>query len=234
MKKILLISMVAGVVASQGMRAYAWGWDRNDRGRDAGRDDRGRDSRGREEVRDDRHGGFSPHYVPAGREFRALNRDHLRLFIGGAEFFFWEGMFYHRMADRYVVVQAPIGAVVTALPPQAQLVVVDGVPYYTVNGVTYISTTYGYQVVPPPRVVVVRTEPGLPQTALIAPPAASAPVAIPPAPAGDESFTVNIPNARGSYSGVTMKRMGNGFVGPQGEFYSEFPKVEQLKLMYGK
>ena len=27
---------------------------------------------------------------------------------------------------------------------------------------------------------------------------------------------------------------GNGFIGPQGEFYPDFPRVEQLKVMYGK
>jgi hypothetical protein len=47
-------------------------------------------------------------------------------------------------------------------------------------------------------------------------------------------FTVNIPNDHGGYTAVVIKRSGNGFVGPQGEYYPEFPKVFQLKLMYGK
>ncbi|MEI8011130.1 MAG: DUF6515 family protein [Candidatus Omnitrophota bacterium] len=51
----------------------------------------------------------------------------------------------------------------------------------------------------------------------------------------DESFTINIPKAQGSgYSSVIIKRSGNGFVGPQGEYYSEFPKVPQLQAMYAK
>jgi len=218
MKTMFLISLVSVVVASQGLPAYAWG----------------RDDHGKEWGRDDRHGGFSPHYLPYGREVRSLDRDYLRLFIGGLEFFFWEGMYYRRIADRYVVVQAPIGAVVTTIPPQAQMVIVDGVPYYTVNGVTYVSTTFGYQVVPPPKVVVIRSEPAVQQTRAVATPAPLAPVAPPPPATGDESFTVNIPNSKGAYSAVTLKRSGNGFIGPQGEYYLEFPKVEQLKLMYGK
>jgi len=218
MKKIQWVVIVAVMVASQGMQVFAWGRDQDDHGR----------------WHDDRHGGFTPHYIPAGREVHSLNHEFLRLFIGGVEFFFWEGMYYRSMADHYVVVQAPIGAVVTAIPPQAQLIVVDGVPYYTVNGVTYISTTYGYQVVPPPTVVVVRPEPTVQQTTVFATPAMSAPMAAPSAPPVDEAFTVNIPNARGTYSAVSIKRAGNGFVGPQGEYYPEFPKVEQLKLMYGK
>jgi hypothetical protein len=56
------------------------------------------------------------------------------------------------------------------------------------------------------------------------------------APASDisDSFTINIPNNKGGYTAVTLKRSGNGFIGPQGEFYTEFPKVSQLEVIYGK
>ena len=47
-------------------------------------------------------------------------------------------------------------------------------------------------------------------------------------------FTVNIPNCHGRYVPVVIKKLNNGFLGPQGEFYSEFPRVEQLRLMYGQ
>ena len=50
----------------------------------------------------------------------------------------------------------------------------------------------------------------------------------------NDTYVINIPNAKGSYTPVSIRRSGNGFVGPQGEFYTEFPRVEQLKLMYGK
>ena len=49
-----------------------------------------------------------------------------------------------------------------------------------------------------------------------------------------DAFTVNIPNDQGAYTAVIIKKSGNGFVGPQGEFYPEFPKVAQLKVIYGK
>jgi len=55
-----------------------------------------------------------------------------------------------------------------------------------------------------------------------------------PVTAEGSDFTVNIPNSRGGYTVVTLKRSGTGFTGPQGEFYPEFPKVEQLKVMYGQ
>jgi hypothetical protein len=47
-------------------------------------------------------------------------------------------------------------------------------------------------------------------------------------------FIVNIPNDKGGYTPVIIKRSGNGYIGPQGEYYPEFPKVSQLKLLYGK
>ena len=225
MNKLLWVSMVATGLLVNSTPAFAWGYDRDDHGRDWGHDEH--------------HGGYSRHYVPYGREVHSLDRGFVRLFIGGMEYFFWEGMYYRHMNDRYVVVQAPIGAVVTTIPPEAQMVVVDGVPYYTVNGVTYVSTTYGYQVVPPPKVIVIRTEPAVQQTVVTTPaPVLSpvTPVQAPPPPtvALDDTFTVNIPNAKGTYTAVIIKRSGNGFVGPQGEYYSEFPKVDQLKLMYSK
>lgn len=235
-----LTVLVGIVVTSQAIQAGAWGWERSNysHGRDSGRGD------------DRHHGAYTRHYEPCGREVRSLDRDVMRLFVGGMEYYFWEGMYYRRMADRYVVVQAPIGAVVTTIPPEAQIMVVDGVPYYSVNGVTYVSSGFGYQVVPPPRVVLVQNAPAPQQTTIITPPrepiqSTATAVQAPPAPVqstvsaaqtpgSDDSFTVNIPNAQGGYSGVVLKRSGNGFVGPQGEYYAEFPKVEQLKLMYSK
>ncbi len=51
----------------------------------------------------------------------------------------------------------------------------------------------------------------------------------------DGFYTVNIPNEKtGGYTEVTLKRTDKGFLGPQGEFYPDFPKVAQLKAMYVK
>ena len=59
------------------------------------------------------------------------------------------------------------------------------------------------------------------------------PVQITPT-AGDDDITLNIPNKTGGYSAVLIKKSGNGFIGPQGEFYPEFPKVSVLKVLYAK
>lgn len=50
----------------------------------------------------------------------------------------------------------------------------------------------------------------------------------------DDSFIINIPNSAGGFTSVLIKKSGNGFIGPQGEYYPEFPRVSQLKVMYGR
>ena len=49
-----------------------------------------------------------------------------------------------------------------------------------------------------------------------------------------ETLIVNIPNSKGGYTSVTMKKLGNGFIGPQGEYYPGHPTVAQLKVLYGE
>ena len=158
-----------------------------------------------------------------------------------------------------VVYAAPVGPTLTAIPAGYQSVVMDGVTYYTINGVTYYQTTAGLcPVAQPPQVVVnysaasARPTPAAyvsgpatssPAPATVAPApqpvasssAVSAPVtAEVAAPKINETYTINIPNARGSYSAVTLTRSGSGFTGPQGEYYPDFPKVALLQVMYGK
>jgi hypothetical protein len=49
-----------------------------------------------------------------------------------------------------------------------------------------------------------------------------------------DTVTVNVPNSNGSYTSVVLKRSGNGYVGPQGEYYDQVPTTAQLQAMYGK
>jgi hypothetical protein len=65
-----------------------------------------------------------------------------------------------------------------------------------------------------------------------------APVEVQPAPVASTTYsgdtvTVNVPNNNGGYTAVVLKRSGNGFVGPQGEYYDQVPTTEQLQAMYG-
>ncbi|MBF0593586.1 MAG: hypothetical protein HQL22_01315 [Candidatus Omnitrophica bacterium] len=50
----------------------------------------------------------------------------------------------------------------------------------------------------------------------------------------EQSFTVNIPDNKGGYVAVVIKKTDKGFTGPQGELYETFPKVAQLQVMYVK
>lgn len=119
---------------------------------------------------------------------------------------------YTTTAPRYAAVAAA----------DYQPVVVNGATYYVNNGVYYIYTEYGYQAVPPPagaKALEVQT---------------TATTTTSPSSADEDSITINIPNKNGGYTPVVIKKTDKGFVGPQGEFYAEFPKVSQLQTVYGK
>ena len=139
------------------------------------------------------------------------------------------------MENGYVVVPAPVGPVVTTIPVAYQPTINNGVSYYTINGATYMSTPNGYQVVPQPTSVQAAPQQNaapaqqVPQNAVIEQTTQGA------SPGNNQdSYKVNIPNSKGTYTPVTLKRAGTGFIGPQGEYYAEFPKIEQLKVMYAK
>jgi drug/metabolite transporter (DMT)-like permease len=77
-------------------------------------------------------------------------------------------------------------------------------------------------------------KPEPPPTVVMAQPA---PVVMAQPPATVEtqdSVTVNVPNSDGTYAAVVLKKSGNGFMGPQGEYYAQLPTTDQLRVMYGK
>ena len=92
-------------------------------------------------------------------------------------------------------------------------------PYY--DYYPYYQVPYNYVVQPAP---VIYTVPAVTTPTYIVPDNSSA--------VTQEEFTVNVPNSKGGYTAVNIKRSGNGFTGPQGEFYNEFPKIQQLRAMY--
>jgi hypothetical protein len=44
---------------------------------------------------------------------------------------------------------------------------------------------------------------------------------------------VNVKNSNGSYTPVTLRRVGNQYAGPRGEYYPAMPTEDQLKIAYG-
>lgn len=77
------------------------------------------------------------------------------------------------------------------------------------------------QVVPPPVVREVVVQP--------APPV----IIRTPAPIEDSVITVWITNSNGSKTSVKLTREGPWYVGPRGEYYTEMPTNEQLRVVYG-
>ena len=82
---------------------------------------------------------------------------------------------------------------------------------------------YGYQPVTPPITVVQQPVSVIGQPIVVDTPGEA-----------PDAFVINIPNDKGSFTAVTLRKSGNGYIGPQGEFYKEFPKVSELKVIYGK
>lgn len=160
------------------------------------------------------------HYPHYGRTSWWLPAAFATLVIAGATYYYCEGVYYRRHGATYVVVEPPAGAVVTTIPAGYQPVLVNGVTYYTHDGIYYQYTPSGFVVVPQPAVVAV------PQSAVVVDPQPQVQVTA-------DTFTVNIPNTKGGYTPVQIKRQGTGYVGPQGEYYPAFPSVDQLKAMYG-
>ena len=167
---------------------------------------------------------------------------------GGGRHYYRGGRWYrHGWLGFDIAISAlAIGALIDSLPPRCTRVVYAGVPYYYCDGY-YYRPYYGggYVVVQPPVAVQpVAAAPEVAPVAAAAPevapvaapaPATAAPVAQPQAQTRlPETLIVNIPNSKGEYTKVTLKKSGNGFVGPQGEYYEGHPTVEQLKVLYGK
>jgi len=160
-----------------------------------------------------------PHY---GLHMRFLPAGYFTIWVGGSRYYYYDGLYYSYVGNGdYILVNPPVGAYVRVIPPDFRPVIINGRTYYEDNGVYYVLEHHGYRVVPQPVVY------APPVQVVVAQPAAVAMEA-------RDTFPVNVPNDRGGFTTVMIKKSGNGFVGPQGEFYAEFPKVSQLKAMYGR
>ena len=145
-------------------------------------------------------------------------------FYAGMEYYYHQGYFYRRGAGGYVIVNAPVGGVVPEVPYGYEIIVVKGKRYLHYNHTYYLRGQRGYIVVDDPL-----------YESVALPPDTTGLEEFQPAATGSlpGQYTVNIPDSRGGYIPVTLMRKGTGFIGPQGEYYPEFPSVEQLSVMYG-
>lgn len=96
---------------------------------------------------DDRH---RHDYYRPGYQLRYLPRGHSRLFLGGLEYFFFDGFFYRPYRNEYRVVDAPIGAIVMTLPRLHFSFVWNGLNYFVSGNTYYRPHGNGYVIVPDP------------------------------------------------------------------------------------
>lgn len=129
----------------------------------------------------------------------------------GSRYYYRDGRWYRPGIFGFGVAVAAltIGAIIDSLPPHHTTVVVEGTPYYYGDNHYYRQASNGgYVVVAPP-------------------------VLVQPSVQAPETVTINIPNSRGGYTAVVLKRAGYGYLGPQGEYYAQSPTVAQLRALYG-
>ena len=170
---------------------------------------------------------------PSYGSYVAAPVSYVPVIVSGVEYYYANGSFYRRFGDAYLVAPAPIGAIVRTIPRDYKPIVIDGITYYIVHGSVYMQTTNGYQVMPQKPFMIEKAADE--QKNMVSVPLQVALSSQQPAVVDTkESFTVNIPNFKGGYTPVSIKKSGDGFIGPQGEYYQEFPKVEELKTKYAK
>ena len=170
---------------------------------------------------------------PSYGAYVAAPVSYVPVIVSGVEYYYANGSFYRRFGDAYLAAPAPIGAIVRTIPRDYKPIVIDGITYYIVHGSVYMQTASGYQVMPQKPFMIEKYADEQKNMVTVSPQAIQSSQQS-AAANEEESFTVNIPNSKGSYTQVIIKKSGDGYIGPQGERYQEFPKVEQLKTRYSK
>ncbi len=133
--------------------------------------------------------------------------------VGRDRYHYRDGRFYRPswFGFEFRIGTPPVGAVVANIPFGHTTLTIGSVPYYYYDRAYYRRCPSGYIVVQDPVIVT----PGYAQS-------------------GNEVVIINVPNASGGYTQVRLVRSGNGYVGPQGEYYPGSPSIEQLRVLYGR
>ncbi len=93
-----------------------------------------------------RRGAYVRAFPPRGFRVRAVPAL-IRLMVRGAVFYYSAGVFYRNINDEYEVVAAPIGAVVSELPEDAEEMDFEGITTYELNETLYRAIEDGYEVI---------------------------------------------------------------------------------------
>jgi hypothetical protein len=110
------------------------------------------DRRRKEKRHHDVRHGHDRHYHSRGHKVRVLPHAHRRIVVRRNPYFYHRGVFYRPHGPDFVVVAAPIGAVVRVLPRGYVTLYLGSFPYYYAN-YTYYSwdrEVSGYRVVEEP------------------------------------------------------------------------------------
>lgn len=148
-----------------------------------------------------------------------------RYYYGGHSYYYYDGIYYSPARGGYMVVNPPPGIIVRGLPRGHHSVWVGNRRYYRHHDCYYERVRGGYRVVRPPVIV-------QPAPVVYQPIGVEAPTVVSAAPGSPEEYSINVPDYNGGYKVVVIKRSGGGFVGPQGEFYNQFPSVDHLRIVY--
>lgn len=100
-----------------------------------------------------------PMFIAMGTAIDVLPAGYVSITVGTVPYYYHRGMFYRPYRRGYVVVPAPIGAVIVAPPPRSMMVMVQGDPYHYYRGVFYAERAGRYRVVRPPVGAFVRSVP---------------------------------------------------------------------------
>jgi len=147
----------------------------------------------------------------------------------------------HRGHYRYHGPYLAAGSFVRHLPYGYTVVVIGNVPYYCFEGTYFRPYSSGFLVVDAPVVVNAAPMPAPAQPQITngntntgdnSPSSSNAPQTVTGQSASD-TLSVNVPNSKGGFTPVKLIKQGNGYVGPQGEFYPGHPTVDELKTLYG-
>ncbi len=154
-------------------------------------------------------------YYDSYRPYYRRNSSFVRVNLGfGDSCYYSQGNFYRYRNGSYRNIHAPYGATVRRLPFGYKKVYIHGEPYYSYKETYYTKQPEGYTVVDISREVERADKDYL--------------------GAPSETHIVNVPNKNGSYTPVKIKRYGDTYVGPNGEYYNEAPTIDQLKRFYSK
>ncbi|MGR9071504.1 MAG: DUF6515 family protein [Gammaproteobacteria bacterium] len=91
------------------------------------------------------------HYYKPGYKIRHLPRGYSRVIIDRGPYYFYDGYFYQPYHDSYLVIDAPIGAIVLSLPRLHHQFHWHGIEYYVSGPTYYRRHPQGYIVVPKPK-----------------------------------------------------------------------------------